>query len=342
MASPPPEGGTPPRAAEPLQALGPHLLGDILARLPSESLRSARLAARVFDAASRASVQRLTFVPYTISRKERNMPRLEHFPALTCLRLVGWFREDVSDENFCRYTFDQELRRLTSFLVRLVDCGANARPDADEGAGTAVARPLAAEAAALERITCLDEVEFAFNTDYRAPFMALLLRLPTLKRLRHGNSSMSGWMITPGFYGPILEALPPTLEALCAPMLLIEPRDTRTLAQLPRLTALYVGNFGGPFNYRLADPDAAAAAAEAAVLAALPLSRLTSLGLAQLPRVRLETLGMTALQELIGGVELPCEELSQVAAGLPQLRRLTAWPVGEWRATDAVFPRVRG
>ncbi|GBF92789.1 hypothetical protein Rsub_05408 [Raphidocelis subcapitata] len=86
--------------------------------------------------------------------------------------------------------------------------------------------------------------------------------------------------------------------------------------------------------------DKATAAAEAAALAALPLSRLTSLGLKQLPRAPLQSLALTALRELTGGVQLPCERLRELAGGLPQLRLLSARPIGEWGPTDAVFACV--
>jgi len=83
----------------------------------------------------------------------------------------------------------------------------------------------------------------------------------------------------------------------------------------------------------------------AAVWAALPWSRLTSLQAAdttshaRLPS-HLSSLPWLQMREL-RGVELPFDYAEQLAAGLPNLQLLNASPKGQWDPTRAVFRQLK-
>lgn len=303
------DDGAPPTPA----LLGPELLGRALEGLPLADLRAARLAARIFDEASREHTSRTASVTLIAGRFLRKYgpvpnPSWARFPRLRHLKLAGW---DPDHYQLLRLVLagggDEPLAGVEEVTVRCTPRGA---PDAPTWAAILARAP---------RVAALRLVDSGYrdnDADGSAAADAALTALATAA------------------------ALAPYVKRLDASEWPIGPASAALIsANMPSLTSLVCKSPWGGKNRK----DAPTSADEAALWAALPCMRLTELRVSDdnwyaRPRSpmgppqtdRLPWPRMCVL-ELI---RLPATHVVALARGLPGLQRLDAHPEGDWEGLD--------
>jgi len=287
-------------------------VGQVLQRLPSKDVEAARQVCRLLDAASRTqleSASTVTLGPHNAQSAVQHL-NWSRFPRLRTVNIQSWHQA-------------RDLRSCFAVSSR-------GQLQTDQ---------------ALANLAQVTTLGIKSSRGITSALMATLSVMPNVTTLHVSGSNLT-FQPVPDQMAAVaaMAVLARQLVDLKIDFLLHQQQAAYLTEHLTNLRSLRVlrgiqglGNYGG-------DDDGV----RAALWAALPCSRLTSLQVANIMSYAaplpsdLSSLSLPWLQmRELRGVDLPFAFVEQLAAGLPNLQLLHASPKGQWGPTPAVFRQLK-